>query len=164
MDDLICNKCNKPITSRWVKGGRKLGVYNGDIDTGCYIDVHGRFITPEGFAIDEDGMFILDDKGNPVIGDTPSYIDIENYIPEGKARCSQFELEKRKRLAKLKLVIRPEKESLLLIDYLRIFNIKPEVDDLTLTTHGAVSKVWKQYRHYPKTVMEFMGTVFRRNI
>lgn len=163
MEDLICNNCNKPITSRWIKGGKKLGVYNGDIETGCYIDVHGRFITPEGFAIDEEGMILLDDKNNPILGDTPSYIDIENYKPDGKPRCSLYELERRKRLGKLKLNISSDNDSLLLIDYLRIFNIKPEVDDLTLTTHGAVSKVWKSYKHYAKTVMEFTGTVFRQN-
>ena len=159
--DMKCNTCNKRKVGRWVKGGRKLGVYNGDIKTGCYIDVHGRFITPEGVAIDEEGKVILDDNGHPVIGDTPSYIDIEEYTPNSKPRCSLYEVERRKRMAKRFFNVNHVDDGLLLIDYLRIFNIRPEVDDATLTTHDALSKVWKTYRHYAKTVMVFTGTVFR---
>ena len=33
--DKICKTCGKPKVGHWVKGGRKLGVYNGDIKTGC---------------------------------------------------------------------------------------------------------------------------------
>jgi hypothetical protein len=161
--DKICKTCGKPKVGHWVKGGKKLGVYNGDIKTGCYIDVHNRFITPEGVAIDEEGKVLLDDKGNPILGDTPSYIDVENWTPDGKPRCSLYEIERRKRMARRFLNINHTDDGLLLIDYLRIFNIRPEVDDETLTTHNAVSKVWKRYRHFAKTVMEFSGTVFRRD-
>ena len=142
----------------YIQGGRKLGVYNGDIKTGTYIDIHGRFINKDGFAIDEDGYIMLDDKGNPIEGDTPSYIPINEYEPDYNIWLSEYEKRKKKWTTS-----NPESlaDKLLMSCYFDIFNIHLDVPDEIILAPNAFIRVWKHYMHTCKTVQVSWANVFR---
>jgi len=50
----------------YIQGGRKLGIYNGDVKSGTYIDINGNFINADGFALDENGYIMFDKEGKPI--------------------------------------------------------------------------------------------------
>lgn len=165
-----CPKCDctspdkKKKIPVYVKGGKKLGLYNGDIETGTYIDSNGYFITPEGFAIDDNGYIITDENNKPVHGGPPSYLDIEDYKYEGKPWLSQYE---KKRLDKLNdrykhPTIRKEHNELLIKSYFDLFNIQLDVPDKLMLMPTAMFKVWEHYHLKAKTVEVFWIEVFRK--
>lgn len=62
-----------------ILGGKKLGVFNGDIKTGYYIDKNNNIVNSDGYIVDENGNLIRDEIGNLIDGDIPSYHKIDEY-------------------------------------------------------------------------------------
>ena len=148
---------NKKVS--YIKGGRKVGIYNGDIATGTYIDINGNFINKDGFAINEEGYILFNKDGKPICGSTPSFIPIEEYQPLTNPWLSEYE----KRKLESKVVKDPGGigNELLLKCYFDIFNIKVDIpDELLLSPKGFIS-CWKHYMHSCKTVQVSWADVFR---
>ena len=144
---------------RYVKGGRKLGVYNGDIKTGSYIDVNGEFINKDGFALTEDGYIKFDKDGAPITGATPSYIPIDQYEPDGNPWLSEYEKRKENRYRNSDYI--NARDDLLITNYFNMFKIRLDVpDELILSPNGFI-KCWKHYNQVCSTVQVTWGDVFR---
>ena len=143
----------------YIQGGRKLGVYNGDVKTGTYIDIHGHFINADGFALDENGYIMFDKEGKPIMGDTPFYIPIDKYQEDGIPWLSEY--EKRKREPRKIGGPTATSDTLLLTCYFDIFNIKLDVPDELILGPTAFYKCWKHYMFTCKTVQVMWGNVFR---
>lgn len=162
---VFCPKCNcekghpKKIQVP-VKGARKVGVLNGDVKLGVYVDIHGRFISPDGFAIDENGMIMLDDHHRPIIGDKPSHIPIGDYRPDTDPWIAEVDIKRCEQIRKF-FNKDCEYNSLLPIDYLRIFNLRLNATDQELMTTNVLFRtdfnlgVWAA-----KTVNTYTTEVF----
>lgn len=146
----------------YIQGGRKLGVYNGDIASGTYIDINGNFINADGFALDENGYIMFDKEGKPIMGSTPSYIPIDEYQEDYNPWLSEYE-KRKKSLTTLRRINSPTStsDSLLLTCYFDIFNIKLDVPDELILGPQAFYKCWKHHMFTCKTVQVSWGDVFR---
>ena len=152
----ICKLCGgdkdhpKKIKS-YVKGGRRVGVFNGDLATGCYVDINGNFIGPDGYARDDEGKIMEDENGIPILGTTPSYIDIEDYEYEGKPFTSIYETKLRAN--GVPILSNRTDDGIIIIDYFRLFDIRLTVPDQWLTDEqlmgrDAFYKLWKNNSLY----------------
>lgn len=143
----------------YIQGGRKLGVYNGDIESGTYIDINGNFINADGFALDENGYIMFDKEGKPIMGSTPSYIPIDEYQEDYNPWLSEFEKRKLKRSP----IESPNSlaNELLISCYFDIFKIKLDVPDELILGPNAFIKCWKHHMFSCKTVQVSWGDVFR---
>lgn len=143
-----------------VKGGRKVGVLNGDVKLKCYIDINGHFIGKDGLALDENGDVLVDKNGCPVVADVPSWIPIGEYRPDTHPWTSEVELERLQRKYK-----QPGREpkSLLPIDYAKIFNIRLNASDEEYLYTNVLFKLNLDIgRLIPKTVEIFHLGVYRK--
>ena len=144
----------------YVKGGKKLGIYNGDVETGTYIDIKGNFISPEGFALNEDGTVKLDPCGTPVYGDTPSYIPINKYEYDGIPWISEY----KKKLTDNNVHLRANQyddNELLIKTYFDLFKIKLDLPDEILTSRTGFSEAYRHHKATMMTVQFYWTEVFR---
>lgn len=157
----VCNSRTPKMIQVPVKGGRKVGVLNGDTKLEVYIDIHGRFITKDGFAIDENGMIMLDKHNRPIVGDKPSYIPIGDYNPDTKPWRAEIELKDCKQLKRF-VNENCKYNGILPIDYLRLFNIRLNATDQDLLNTNVLFKTKNNLGIWAaKTVNTYTTEVFR---
>ena len=148
----ICKTCGgdkdhpKKIVS-YVKGGRRLGLFNGDVKAGCYIDSNGNFIGPDGYALDENGDILKDENNIPIMGVEPSWIDVEDFEYSGIPFTSIYE-SRIKKNGTIPLSARTD-DGITIIDYLRLYDLRLPVPDQWLSDEQLMGKnalydLWKR--------------------
>lgn len=132
-------------TKSFVLGNdKKLGVFNGDTKNEVYVDINGNFINPDGLAIDEEGKVLYDpDTNEPIYGDKPSYILLEDVVNEPE-QISLYDQDIKNRYPRLirnnllttyKQVNEDLFQSCLATDYLSVFGIDLKDDIFSRDLH-----------------------------
>lgn len=155
-----------------ILGGKKLGVFNGDVNAQVYIDSNGNFINPDGLAIDEDGNVMFDVDGNVIVGTEPSYTWIEDFKYDGPYIESEYLKNQKKHKERhsggFERGVEQIKENLyatsLIEDYLSMFNISnfDGVNYSLSDIKNILTSITASHISYPKTVNMFTTQVFRK--
>lgn len=155
----------------YVKGGDKLGVFNGDVETGCYIDSEGKFINPDGLPIDEEGNILTDENGEPLEASTPSFIWAEDVEDETEYVMSDYLKEKKQKNeifyennngVNIKKIDDGVYENCLARDWLDMIGIQ-NIDNMNgKEVLNALTSITNINRSYPRIIQTFTTEIHRK--